>query len=58
MSHPAHRLPVAHNRDTLLGHLSDEDGNGWTVLAVDRPASAAGVVVLLVGGARALGATS
>ena len=35
-SNPAHRLRVEHNRDTLLVHLSDEDGNGWTVLAVDR----------------------
>ena len=34
---PAHRLRVEHNRETLLVHLSDEDGNGWTVLAVDRP---------------------
>jgi hypothetical protein len=33
---PAHRLRVEHNRDTLLVHLSDEDGGGWTVLAVDR----------------------
>ena len=33
---PAHRLRVEHNRDTLLVHLSDEDGVGWTVLAVDR----------------------
>jgi hypothetical protein len=33
---PAHRLRVEHDRDTLLVHLSDEDGNGWTVLAVDR----------------------
>jgi hypothetical protein len=33
---PAHRLRVEHNRDTLLVHLSDEDGRGWTVLAVDR----------------------
>ena len=32
----AHRLRVEHNRDTLLVHLSDEDGGGWTVLAVDR----------------------
>ena len=31
-----HRLRVEHNRDTLLVHLSDEDGRGWTVLAVDR----------------------
>jgi hypothetical protein len=33
---PAHRLRVEHNDDTLLVHLSDEDGKGWTVLAVDR----------------------
>jgi catechol 2,3-dioxygenase-like lactoylglutathione lyase family enzyme len=33
---PAHRLRVEHNRATLLVHLSDEDGQGWTVLAVDR----------------------
>jgi hypothetical protein len=31
-----HRLRVEHDRDTLLVHLSDEDGQGWTVLAVDR----------------------
>jgi catechol 2,3-dioxygenase-like lactoylglutathione lyase family enzyme len=34
---PAHRLRVEHNRSTLLVHLSDEDGSGWTVLAIDRP---------------------
>jgi catechol 2,3-dioxygenase-like lactoylglutathione lyase family enzyme len=33
---PAHRLRVEHNREALLVHLSNEDGNGWTVLAVDR----------------------
>jgi catechol 2,3-dioxygenase-like lactoylglutathione lyase family enzyme len=33
---PAHRLRVEHNRATILVHLSDEDGSGWTVLAVDR----------------------
>lgn len=33
---PAHRLRVEHDRDTLLVHLSGEDGKGWTVLAVDR----------------------
>ena len=33
---PAHRVRVEHNRDTLLVHLSDEDGDGWTVLTVDR----------------------
>jgi hypothetical protein len=31
-----HRLRVEHDRDTLLVHLSDEDGQGWTVLAVER----------------------
>jgi hypothetical protein len=36
VGNPAHRLRVEHNRDTLLVHLSDEDGKGWTVLAVDR----------------------
>jgi hypothetical protein len=33
---PAHRLRVEHNRDTILVHLSGEDGRGWTVLALDR----------------------
>jgi hypothetical protein len=33
---PAHRARVEHNRDTILVHLSAEDGPGWTVLAVDR----------------------
>jgi hypothetical protein len=33
---PAHRVRVEHNEDTLLVHLSNEDGKGWTVLAVDR----------------------
>ena len=33
---PGHRLRVEHDRDTLLVHLSGEDGQGWTVLAVDR----------------------
>jgi catechol 2,3-dioxygenase-like lactoylglutathione lyase family enzyme len=33
---PAHRVRVEHNSDTLLVHLSDEDGTGWTVMAVDR----------------------
>jgi hypothetical protein len=35
-SNPAHRARVEHNRHTILVHLSDEDGQGWTVLAVDR----------------------
>jgi len=33
---PAHRLRVEHNRNTILIHLSEEDGRGWLVLAVDR----------------------
>jgi hypothetical protein len=33
---PAHRVRVEHNRNTLLVHLSDEEGQGWTVMAVDR----------------------
>jgi hypothetical protein len=36
IDHPAHRLRVEHDARTLLVHLSDEDGKGWTVLAVDR----------------------
>jgi hypothetical protein len=27
---------MEHNGDTILVHLSGEDGQGWTVLAVDR----------------------
>lgn len=33
---PSHRLRTEHNRDTILIHLSDEDGRGWTSIAVDR----------------------
>jgi hypothetical protein len=33
---PAHRVRVEHNEDTLLVHLSNEDGKGWTVFAIDR----------------------
>jgi hypothetical protein len=36
-ANPDHRARVEHNRDTILVHLSGEDGHGWTVLAVDRP---------------------
>ena len=35
-TNPNHRARVEHNKDTILVHLSDEDGTGWTVLAVDR----------------------
>jgi hypothetical protein len=34
---PMHRVRVEHNRDTLLIHISGEDGQGWTTLAIDRP---------------------
>jgi hypothetical protein len=33
---PAHRARVEYSEKTILVHLSDEDGPGWTVLAVDR----------------------
>lgn len=33
---PSHRVRVEHNSHTLLVHLSDEDGGGWTSIAVDR----------------------
>ena len=33
---PAHRVRVEHNKDTLLVHVSDENGQGWTTLAIDR----------------------
>jgi hypothetical protein len=33
---PAHRARIEHNRTTILVHLSNEDGAGWTVMAVDR----------------------
>ena len=33
---PKHRVRVEHNRDTLLVHISGEDGQGWTTVAIDR----------------------
>ncbi|HTN22687.1 MAG TPA: hypothetical protein VL120_01765 [Solirubrobacteraceae bacterium] len=33
---PEHRLRVEHDAHTLLVHLSDEDGGGWTTIAIDR----------------------
>jgi hypothetical protein len=39
----AHRVRLEHNRDTILVHLSGEDGQGWTVLAVDRATRRAAV---------------
>ena len=35
-TNPRHRLRVEHDTHTLLIHLSDEDGGGWTTFAVDR----------------------
>ncbi len=35
-ANPRHRLRVEHDAHTLLIHLSDEDGAGWTTIAVDR----------------------
>ncbi len=35
-SNPKHRARVEYNNGTILVHLSDEDGMGWTVMAVDR----------------------
>jgi len=35
-ANPQHRLRVEHDAHTLLIHLSNEDGAGWTTFAVDR----------------------
>jgi hypothetical protein len=35
-SDPRHRVRVEHDGHTLLVHISDEDGAGWTTVAVDR----------------------
>lgn len=35
-ANPGHRVRVEHDSHTLLIHLSDEDGGGWTTMAVDR----------------------
>jgi len=35
-TNPSHRLRVEHDQYTLLIHLSDENGPGWTAIAVDR----------------------
>ena len=35
-NNPKHRARVEHNQDTLLIHISDEHGRGWTTLAIDR----------------------
>ena len=33
---PKHRVRVEHNKDTLFVHISDEYGQIWTTLALDR----------------------
>jgi hypothetical protein len=33
---PSHRCRIEHDDRTLLVHLSGEDGESWTALAVDR----------------------
>jgi len=33
---PLHRVRVEHNKDTLLVHISGENGHSWTTLAIDR----------------------
>jgi hypothetical protein len=35
-ANPSHRVRVEHDAYTLLVHLSDEEGDGWTTFAVDR----------------------
>lgn len=35
-ANPQHRIRVEHDAHTLLIHLSAEDGDGWTTIAVDR----------------------
>ena len=35
-SNPKHRARVEYSAETILVHLSNEDGKGWTVMAVDR----------------------
>ncbi len=35
-TNPTHRVRVEYDVHTLLIHLSDEDGAGWTTVAVDR----------------------
>lgn len=35
-----HRVRVEHDAQTLLVHISDEDGGGWTTVAIDRTSRA------------------
>lgn len=43
VGNPDHRVRVEHDRDRLFINLSDEDGTGWTVIAVDRRTRECGV---------------
>jgi hypothetical protein len=36
LPNPKHRVRLEHNQDTLLVHIADEDGRGWTTVAIDR----------------------
>ncbi len=38
-ANPNHRVRVEHDTFTLLIHVSDEAGDGWTTVAVDRATS-------------------
>lgn len=38
-----HRVRVEHDRDRLFINLSDEDGKGWTVIAIDRKTRECGI---------------
>lgn len=33
---PEHRARVEYDKSTLLVHVSDENGQGWTTIAIDR----------------------
>jgi hypothetical protein len=37
---PRHRVRVEHDMHTLLVHIADEDGGGWTTVAIDRTSRA------------------
>ena len=39
-SNPKHRVRVEYDGHTVVLHLSDEDGRGWTTVAVDRASRA------------------
>lgn len=43
VGNPDHRIRVEHDRDRLFINLSDEDGRGWTVIAIDRSTRECGV---------------